>query len=115
MLQTFNLMNLPNPPDGILTISDRIGFAALHALKQRGVKVPEEIAMVSFNDDPFCNYFTPSVSSVSQPIQEMGKEAVNLLLKQIESENPVPETVMLETHLVVRESSMRKIEEKEQI
>lgn len=111
MLQAFNLMNLPNPPDGILTISDRIGFATLHALKQRGVKVPEEIAMVSFNNDPFCNYFTPSVSSISQPIQEMGKEAVNLLLRQIENENPIPETIMLKTQLVVRESSMRKVEE----
>ena len=111
MLQAFNLMNLPNPPDGILTISDRIGFATLHALKQRGIKIPEDIAMVSFNNEPFCNYFTPSVSSVSQPIQEMGKEAVNLLLKQIKNESPIPETIMLKTQLVVRESSMRKVEE----
>jgi DNA-binding LacI/PurR family transcriptional regulator len=107
MLQTFNLINLPNPPDGILVVSDRIAFSTLHALKQKGVKVPDEIAVVSFNNEPFCNYFTPSVSSVNQPIQEIGRESVKLLLKQIESENPVAETVMLETQLVIRESSMR--------
>ena len=45
----------------------------------------------------------------------MGKEAVNLLLKQIENESPIPETIMLKTQLVVRESSMRKVEENGQI
>ncbi len=110
-LQTIALMKLPEPPDGLLTISDRIAFTALFALKERGVRVPDDVAVVSFNNEPLCDFLTPSLSSVSQPIQEMGMETVRLLLKQLEASGtelqPV-ETRVMATELVIRESSRRR-------
>ncbi|TAH16297.1 MAG: LacI family transcriptional regulator [Runella slithyformis] len=107
MMQTFNLMNLPDAPDGLLVMSDRIAFAAMHALKQRGLRIPADVAVVSFNNEPTCDYLTPSLTSVSQPIQDMGREAVRLLLKQLDTDNLLPETTILPTQLVVRGSSIR--------
>ncbi|WP_394994073.1 LacI family DNA-binding transcriptional regulator [Emticicia sp.] len=107
IIQANNMMSLAVPPDGILTMSDRIAFSTMYALKQKGIKIPEDVAMVSFNNEPTCMYLTPSLTSVNQPIREMGTQSVRLLLKQLESDKIEPETVILDTQLVIRESSLR--------
>ena len=109
LMQTLALMNLPQPPDGLLTISDRIAHPAIYALKQKGVRIPQDIAIASFNNEPISAFLSPSLTSISQPIQQMGTETVRLLLKQIESGDEVvsPELVVMETQLVIRESSLR--------
>ncbi|MBO0951426.1 LacI family DNA-binding transcriptional regulator [Fibrella forsythiae] len=109
--QALALMKLPEPPDGLLTISDRIALVALFALKEKGLRIPDDLAVVSFNNEPLCDFLTPSLSSISQPIQEMGMETVRLLLKQIEAadtEAYVPETKVMSTELVIRESSRKR-------
>ena len=106
MMQALSMMALPEPPDGILTMSDRIAFSTMYALKQRGIRIPEDVAIVSFNNEPTCIYLSPSLTSVNQSIQEMGSQVVRLLIKQLESEHCVPETVTLSTQLMVRESSL---------
>lgn len=106
MMQALGIMALPEPPDGILAMSDRIAFSTMYALKQRGIRIPEDVAIVSFNNEPTCIYLSPSLTSVNQSIQEMGSQVVRLLLKQLESEHCVPETVTLPTQLMVRESSL---------
>lgn len=113
MMQALNMMSLPEPPDGILTMSDRIAFSTMYALKQKGIRIPDDVALVSFNNEPTCIYLSPSLTSVNQAIQEMGAQVVRLLIKQLESEHTIPETVVLNTQLMVRESSMpskKKIE-----
>ncbi len=107
IIQASNMMSLSNPPDGILTMSDNIAFSTMYALKQRGLRIPEDVAMVSFNNEPTCMYLTPSLTSISQPIREMGTQAVRLLLKQLDADKIEPETVVLDTQLVIRESSLR--------
>lgn len=107
IIQASNMMSLSNPPDGILTMSDNIAFSTMYALKQRGLKIPEDVAMVSFNNEPTCMYLTPSLTSISQPIREMGTQAVRLLLKQLEADKIEPETIVLDTQLVIRESSLK--------
>ncbi|MBB3836781.1 LacI family transcriptional regulator [Runella defluvii] len=107
MMQALNMMSLPTPPDGILTMTDRIAFATMYAFKQKGIRIPEDVAIVSFNNDPTCIYLSPSLTSVNQPIQEMGAQVVRLLLKQLENDQPVvAETIVLSTQLMIRESSM---------
>ncbi|AFK01574.1 transcriptional regulator, LacI family [Emticicia oligotrophica DSM 17448] len=107
IIQAHNMMSLSIPPDGILTMSDNIAFSTMFALKQRGLRIPEDVAMVSFNNEPTCTYLTPSLTSISQPIREMGTQAIRLLLKQLESDIIENETVVLDTQLVIRESSLR--------
>ncbi|MFC0184454.1 transcriptional regulator, LacI family [Pseudarcicella hirudinis] len=108
VIKTLEMMSTLNP-DGIVAVSDRIAFSAMFALKQKGLRIPEDVAVVSFNNEPICTLLSPTLSSVSQPVQEMGTEVVRLLLRQIENEHKLPvETKILETNLIVRESSARK-------
>lgn len=107
---THQLMNLPIPPDGILAVSDRLAIGAVLALRERGVQIPQEVALVSFNDEPICSLMTPTISSVSQPTTEIGKIAANILISQIEYKgDSFPSQVkVLKTELKIRESSQRK-------
>ena len=109
IMQTLALMSLPEPPDGVVIISDRMAFSAVYAMKQKGIRIPEDVAIVSFNNEPVSALFSPALSSINQPIQEMGTEAVRLLLRELDSvEEFVPkETKVMETQLIVRASSLR--------
>lgn len=108
ILQTLALMSLPYPPDGIVAISDRIAYPALYAIEQKGLFVPKDVAVVSFNNEPVSAYFSPGLSSINQPISEMATETVRLLLRQIESPEVLPsETKIFDTQLIIRESSLR--------
>ncbi|GAB3797130.1 LacI family DNA-binding transcriptional regulator [Spirosoma humi] len=109
VMQTLALMSLPQPPDGVVTISDRVAYPAIYAMKQKGLRVPDDVAVVSFNNEPVSAFFSPPLSSVSQPIQEMGTETVRLLLNQIEASDTgaVKETRIMDTQLIIRASSLR--------
>ncbi|WP_044173975.1 LacI family DNA-binding transcriptional regulator [Flectobacillus major] len=107
VVQTLELLNR-SKIDGIVAVSDRIAYSAMYALKQKGIQVPEDIAIVSFNNEPICTLLSPTLSSISQPIQDMGNEAVRILINQIEAEEDViipVETKILPTQLIIRESS----------
>ncbi len=107
VMQTLALMSLPQQPDGVVTISDRVAYPAMYAMKQKGLRIPEDVRVVSFNNEPLSALFSPPLSSIHQPIQEMGRETVRLLLKQIEAtDSPTPvETRIMETQLIIRASS----------
>lgn len=106
---THHLMNLENRPDGFIVVSDRLAVGAISALKSRNIKIPEEVAVVSFNDEPICTIITPTLSSVAQPTMDIGKNATALLIDQIEDRLGTfkPDIQILKTQLVVRESSQR--------
>lgn len=96
-------------PDAIFAVSDRLVVGALLALRTRGVRVPEEVALVGFNDEPVVSLLTPSVSSVAQPAYDMGRMATKLLIQQINSDTSLPpQTIVVKPELVIRESSVRK-------
>lgn len=110
IMQTLALTSLPQPPDGLITISDRVAYPAIYALKQKGLRVPDDVAVVSFNNEPVSAFFSPALSSISQPIQDMGTETVRLLLKQLDANDSTTvasETRIMETQLIVRASSLR--------
>ncbi|KAB7731104.1 substrate-binding domain-containing protein [Rudanella paleaurantiibacter] len=110
VMQTLSITNLSEPLDGLVVISDRVAYPALYIMKQRGVRVPEDLAVVSFNNEPVSAFFSPGLSSVNQPINEIGLESVRLLLAQIEApDGEVPrQTQVMPTQLIVRESSQRR-------
>ena len=109
IIQTLALMSLPQPPDGIVMISDRLAFSAIYVMKQKGIRIPDDVAVISFNNEPVSALFSPTLSSIEQPIQEMGAEAVRLLLRELDAVDAlVPkETRVMETQLIVRASSLR--------
>lgn len=106
--QTNLLLAMKRPPDGILAFSDRLAIASMYALRQQGIRIPDEMKIIGFNDEPVSALFGPALSSVAQPTYEMGQLTVSLLLEQIRSEQPVQKAVThrLATTLMIRESSI---------
>ncbi len=102
------LIDLPNPPDGLVVVSDRLAIGAMSALRARNIIVPDDMAIVSFNDEPICTIVTPTLTSVSQPSMEMGRMAMSLLINQIGKEGVPAEVKVFKTELKIRESSTRK-------
>ena len=104
------LLDLPNPPDAIFVSNDIGAIGAMKAIKERGLKIPEDIAVVGFSDWQISSMVEPSLTSVSQPGFEMGVAAARLFLDQLANKDKpfVPETKVLKTKLVIRESSLRR-------
>ena len=108
--KTHQLMKEANRPDGILVVSDRLAIGVLIALRELNISVPDEVKMVSFNNEPICSLVSPTISSIAQPLEEIGRLAIQLLIDQIEHKGEdIPARVeVLKTNLVVRESSSNK-------
>lgn len=106
-LSAARLLDLPERPDAIFCVNDPAAIQALLHAKERGVHVPGELGIVGFSDDPISSIIDPKLTTVRQPVGDMGKIAMQMLLQQVEKGigNYVPENTTLPTHLVVRESS----------
>jgi DNA-binding LacI/PurR family transcriptional regulator len=90
--------------DAIFAASDPMAIGALRALAARGVRVPDDIAVIGFDDSPSAQYTSPLLTSVHQPVEAMGHEMVRILIARIKHE-PVDLRVVLDAHLVLRESA----------
>jgi DNA-binding LacI/PurR family transcriptional regulator len=103
-----HLLDLPQRPDAIFCLNDPMAIKAMTVLKEKKVKIPDEISIVGFSNEPVTQYIEPSITTVSQPAYDMGKMAAKLFLEQVNSEKFEPVTVTLPTQLIVRNST-RKI------
>lgn len=88
----------------ILAIDDMLALGALAAAAEAGLRVPDEVSIVGFNDTPVCPHVAPALTSVSIPIFEMGAEAARILCSVLAGEMSV-ESVLLPARLVVRLST----------
>ncbi|HEX2765443.1 MAG TPA: LacI family DNA-binding transcriptional regulator [Candidatus Limnocylindria bacterium] len=91
--------------DAVFVASDLMAVGALEALSRAGRRVPEDVAVIGFDDSPLAASARPSLSSVRQPIEEMGREMTRLLLDRARHPDVAPRHVILDTSLVLRESS----------
>ena len=91
-------------PDAVFAASDLMAVGALRVLRDAGLRVPEDVALVGFDDSPVCRHTQPALTSVHQPVEEMGAMMADLLLARIAGE-PVPPETVLPTRLVVRASA----------
>jgi DNA-binding LacI/PurR family transcriptional regulator len=91
--------------DGVFAASDLMAVGALSVLAAAGRRVPQDVAVVGYDDSPVATSTTPQLTSVRQPIEEMGHETARLLLAAVEAADPVPRRVILATELVRRASS----------
>ena len=104
-------LDLPYPPDAIFATNDPMAMGAMMAIKDKGLKIPQDVAVVGFSNWFFGELMEPSLTTVDQPGFEMGQEAARMLIKQIEMKDkgePVLETKILKTKLVIRNSSLKK-------
>ena len=102
-----HLLNLDNPPDALFTINDPTALEALNVAKRRGLRVPDDLAIVGFSDDPISALIEPGLTTIAQPVDGLGKEAARLLIRQLMNDSAFlpAETVVLPTQLIIRGSS----------
>ena len=92
-------------PTAIFAGNDLSALGVLRAARQAGLRVPEDLSVVGFDDIPLSEWSTPALTTVRQPLTEMARVAVQILLESAESRGPVKRHVELATDLVVREST----------
>ena len=102
---TLRLLDEGREVTAIVCGDDLIAFAVIAALKSRGVRVPDDVAVVGFDDDPIAPLFDPSLTTVRYPMREMGEQAFRLLLKYIRGRRKTVQRVVLNTELIVRRST----------
>jgi DNA-binding LacI/PurR family transcriptional regulator len=91
--------------DGLFAASDLMAAGALQVLRAAGRRVPEDVAVVGYDDSPIAATTDPPLTSVRQPVEEMGREMVRLLIEQATRPGSVPRQVILATELIRRRSS----------
>ena len=91
--------------DAVFVASDLMAVGAVSALRAAGRRVPDDVAVVGFDDSQLAMTTEPNLSSVRQPIEEMGREMTRLLMQEIRSPGRAPRRVILDTQLIVRGSS----------
>ncbi len=95
---------LPHQPDAVFIASDGMALAALRALHTAGVSVPDDVAVVGFDDLPFTATSQPPLTTVRQPIRRIGTLAAEILFDIIEQGAEPPRRIILPTELVIRHS-----------
>lgn len=100
------LLSLPNRPTAVFAVSDTLAIGALRSIKEAGLKVPDDMAVVGFDNIPFASMMNPSLTTVAQPMYEIGCEAARMLIKRMTSPQERVESVVLDYELIIRESTM---------
>lgn len=105
------LFDLKERPDGIFAPGDIMGVSAIQSAKKRGIKVPEELAIIGFNNDQISRIIDPNLSTITHPAAKMGQASAEIIIKNLKSsfEDEVKEITFLNTNVLVRESSNRKL------
>lgn len=104
---TTRLLQKENRPDAILAFNDIITFAAFTAIKQQGLRIPDDVALIGFTDDVHARYVTPQMSAIEDQSRLMGQTACRLLLKNINGDNKIYREIVPQK-VVIRETSSRK-------
>ena len=99
------LLDLEEPPTAVVTGNDLMAFGAMEAAQKRGLVVGLDIAVIGFDDVPLAAYFHPTLTTIRQPIYDIGKMLSQTLIKIINGEELAQRQIILQPELVIRESS----------
>lgn len=103
---TLQMLELPEPPDAVFCASDEMAIGAMAAIAEKGLRIPEDVAVVGFDDSDYASIVVPSLTSVRQNLVGLGTAAVEALLCMLDSPDAPPPTSVLPVELVVRESTV---------
>ena len=92
-------------PTAVFCFNDQMAIGAMDSLRRRGVSIPDEVSVVGFDDIPFARYTVPPLTTVAQPVREIGQETVRLLLAIVRGHTQSAVSVILPHKLIVREST----------
>jgi DNA-binding LacI/PurR family transcriptional regulator len=100
-----HILSLPELPDACFAVSDVYALAMIHAAKKKGIRVPEDISVVGFDNIALASMTDPSITTIAQPGTQMGYHAGELLIEKINNPETRQKRVILNTELIVREST----------
>lgn len=106
---TMSLLDAGKRPTALFVTGDEVAFGVLAALHERGISVPDDMAIVGFDDNPLAKFAIPALTTVCLPFEEMGRQAGRLLLDLIDQKSQAGTELLLETELIVRHSSVRTV------
>lgn len=95
--------------DGVVCIDDATALGAMRAIQEKGLKIPEDIAVVGFNNSYFCSHLNPPLTSLEIFPYKMGASAIKMLIKLINNERVSKPSIIFKPKLVIRKSSMKKV------
>lgn len=101
------LLSLRDRPTAVFCISDLMAVGAIRAAKDNGLRVPEDFAVVGFDNISLASMYDPMLTTISQPKYDLGATAMELLLRQIRGEMKEPQDLVLEFELIIRESTIK--------
>jgi LacI family transcriptional regulator, repressor for deo operon, udp, cdd, tsx, nupC, and nupG len=95
-----------NPrPTAVFCMNDEMAIGAIQSLKAHGIRVPVDISVTGFDDIPYARYWDPALTTVAQPAKEIGRVAIETLLKLIEGKNPSQSEFVLPYEFLIRKST----------
>ena len=109
-IKEFILQN--NQCDAIIFASNSLTVHGLEAIKQLELRIPDDIAVISFDDHDFFRLYTPEITVIEQPIESIAQQSINILLKKLDGNAPDDQetsSIILSSTLVIRDSSIRKL------
>lgn len=98
------LLAQPDRPTAIFTANDMLAVGAIYAANDRGLEVPDDLAIVGFDDQPMARIIRPSMTTITYPTYQMGVEAARILLQQINGEREFVDEIAVKGELIVRDS-----------
>jgi LacI family transcriptional regulator len=103
-LQAKELLSLPTPPTAIFAANDESAIGTIEAAREAGLRVPEDLSVAGFDDIPGATYITPALTTIRQPMENMGYEATRILINLINGESLVNRSHEVSTELIIRDS-----------
>lgn len=104
-LYATELLELPDPPTAIFAGNDQQAFGVYQAARMHGLRIPEDLSVVGFDELPVARWASPPLTTVWQPLAEMGGTAAQMLSQLVEDQPLHPNRVELNTELIIREST----------
>lgn len=101
----FQFCNMKVRPTAIFSMNDEMAIGAMQTLKNQGIRIPEDMSVTGFDDIAYAKYSDPSLTTISQPAEEMGKMAMDMLLRIIEGETLSQRECVLPTEFIIRKST----------
>jgi DNA-binding LacI/PurR family transcriptional regulator len=104
-----SLLTMKNLPDAVFAVNDGVAVGVMGTIKQAGLQIPADISVVGFDDEPYSSFFTPSLTSVWQPVYDMGMLSAKILLDRLSAggEEKTFRHEILKPELIIRDSSRK--------
>jgi LacI family transcriptional regulator len=99
------LLTLENPPTAIFAFNDVLAVGVINAARELGIAVPEQLSVIGFDDLRLALYVNPALTTIGQPMYEMGEKATGMLIERIENQELAPRLQQLSLKLLVRQST----------